>query len=59
MRKEKGITLVTLAITIIILIILSSVTIYAVLGENGLIEQAKKSKKDTETSIEKESESIN
>ena len=46
-------------ITIIILIILSTVTINAVLGDNGLIEQAKTTKNITEKSIEDEAEKLN
>ena len=46
-------------ITIIILIILSTVTINAVLGDNGLIEQAKKTKNIAEGSIEDEKEKLN
>ncbi len=55
----KGITLAALVITIIILIILSAVTITAVLGDNGLIEQAKITKNITEQSIEDEAEKLN
>ena len=40
MKKEKGITLVALIVTIIILIILTAVTINNTLGENGLIDMA-------------------
>ena len=39
-NKEKGITLVALVITILIIIILASVTINFVFGENGLINMA-------------------
>ena len=46
-------------ITIIILIILSTVTINAVLGDNGLIDQAKTAKNIAEKSIEDESEKLN
>ena len=46
-------------ITIIILIILSTVTISTVLGDNGLIEQAKKTKNIAEESIEDEKEKLN
>ena len=46
-------------ITIIILIILSTVTINAVLGDNGLIDQAKTAKNIAEKSLEDESEKLN
>ena len=42
-KQEKGITLVALVITIIILLILAGVTINLTLGENGLIKRAKES----------------
>ena len=41
MRDNKGITLVALVITIIILIILAGISISMLLGENGLIGKAK------------------
>lgn len=40
MRKNKGITLIALIITIIILLILSSVAIYNMIGEEGIISAA-------------------
>ena len=43
MHKNKGITLIALIITIIILLILSGVSI-AVLTQNGLIQNANKAK---------------
>ena len=44
-KKEKGITLVALVITVIILLILAGVTIRGVLGEKGLAEEAKNATK--------------
>ena len=41
--KEKGITLVALVVTIIILLILAGVTISLVVGQGGLIQRAKNS----------------
>lgn len=41
----KGITLIALVITIIILLILSAITITQLVGENGLITRAKEAKK--------------
>ena len=38
--SPKGITLIALVITIIVLLILAGVTINMVLGEDGIIEQA-------------------
>ena len=39
--KEKGVTLVALVVTIVVLLILAGVTINLVVGQNGLISKAK------------------
>ena len=41
MRKNKGITLVALVVTIVVLLILAGVSINLVLGNNGIIAKAK------------------
>lgn len=43
-KQEKGITLIALVVTIIILIILAGVSINLVLGDNGIITKAKQAK---------------
>ena len=48
LKKEKGITLIALVVTIIVLIILAGVSINLVLGENGIVEKAKQAKEQTE-----------
>ena len=55
MKSKKGITLISLVITIIILIILSSVGIYLAMGNNGIINKAKYAKNETtkQTATEK------
>lgn len=45
--KNKGITLISLVITIVILIILASVAIYLNLGNNGIFTRAKEAKEAT------------
>lgn len=45
MKNQKGITLVALVITIIILIILAGVTITLALQQNGLFQRAQDSQK--------------
>lgn len=45
---QKGITLIALVITIIILLILASVTIAAISGDNGILSNAAKAKRETE-----------
>ena len=53
-KKEKGITLLALVITIIILLILAGITISAITGDNGIIGNAGKAKEETEIANEKE-----
>ena len=53
MKKAKGITLISLVITIILLIILAGITIGTLTGENGIIEKAKNAKQSTEVSRDK------
>ena len=43
MKGNKGITLITLAITIIVLLILAGISINALVSDNGIIRQAQKS----------------
>ena len=45
---QKGITLIALVITLIILLILAAVTIAALSGDNGILSNAAKSKQETE-----------
>ena len=59
MKSAKGITLVALVVTIIILIILAGVSITLVLGENGIITRAKQSKTITEESQLNEQAKLN
>ena len=53
-KNQKGITLLVLVITIIILLILAGVTISAITGDNGIIGNAGKAKEETEIANEKE-----
>ena len=46
-QKQRGITLISLVITIIVLIILASVAIYLSLGNNGIFIRAKEAKEKT------------
>ena len=45
---EKGITLIALVVTIVVLLILAGISISMLTGENGVITQARKSKEATE-----------
>ena len=47
-NKNKGITLVALVVTIVVLLILAGVSINLVIGQNGLITRSKEAKEKTE-----------
>ena len=53
-KNNNGITLISLVVTIIVLIILSGVSINAVVGEEGIIRITKQSKQDVDITIMKE-----
>ena len=59
MRKNKGITLVALVVTIVVLLILSAVSINLVLGENGLIANAKEAREKSKNATDEESQLVN
>ena len=52
--KEKGITLIALVITIIIILILAGISIMTLTGENGLINKTISAKEENEMSAAKE-----
>lgn len=56
LKEGKGITLIALVITIIVLLILAGVTIATLTGDNGILKQADKAK--TETTMGEEKEAI-
>lgn len=47
-KKEKGITLIALSVTIIVLIILSGVTILSIINADGMYRTIKKAQEDTQ-----------
>ncbi len=59
LKQQKGITLIALVVTIIILIILATISIGAILGDNGLINMATKARDEHEQAEEKEQELLN
>jgi len=59
MNKQRGITLVSLVVTIIVLIILAGVSINAILGENGIITMVKQAKENVEQSQIEEQTQLN
>ncbi len=54
LKNTKGITLIALVITIIVLLILAGVTIATLTGENGILSRAQDAKTDTEIGEERE-----
>ena len=54
MTGQKGITLVALVVTIVVLLILAGVTINLVIGQNGLINRAKEAAQKTKNATESE-----
>ena len=53
-KQTKGITLIALVITIIVLLILAGVSIAMLTGENGILSQAQKAKSETENAAKNE-----
>ena len=53
-KEKKGITLIALVITIIVLLILAGVTIAALSGDNGILTRAQEAKKQSEIASVKE-----
>ncbi len=59
LKNEKGVTLIALILTIIILIILAGVSISAVLDDNGLLKSMEKEKESSENKKAYSQEKIN
>ncbi len=53
-RLQKGITLIALVITIIVLLILAGVSIATLTGDNGILTKAQTAKAETEKASEEE-----
>ena len=58
-ESNRGITLIALVITVVILIILATVTLNVVLGEGGLIDRAQQAKELTEQAALEEGQGLN
>ncbi len=58
MLKNKGITLIALVVTIVVLLILAGVSITAVFGDNGIISGAQKAKEKTDEAVKNDYEQI-
>ena len=57
-KSTKGITLIALVVTIIVLLILAGVSIAMLTGNNGVLIQGKRAKEETEIAEEKEAISL-
>ena len=58
LASERGITLLSLIITVVIMIILAAVTISVTLGDGGLVDQAKWAAEQTANSTQSEQEQL-
>lgn len=58
-KREIGITLIALVITIVVLLILASVTINAIMGNNGLIKKAQDTQNKMNEASQKDMNEIN
>lgn len=58
MREQKGITLVALVVTIIVLLILAGISLYALTGENGIINRSSDSARKYQNSSLNEQEQL-
>lgn len=46
MKNQRGVTLIALVVTIIVLIIIAGIAIAALMGDNGVIKRSKEAKKE-------------
>ena len=51
MKRNKGITLIALVVTIVVLLILAGITINYVMGDNSIFQKAVAAKEKTQTEI--------
>ena len=58
LKNNKGITLVALVVTIVVLLILAGVSINLVVGQNGIINKAKDAKKNYTDAAKKEEKEL-
>ena len=58
-KNERGITLIALVISIIVLLILAGITILAISGENGIIQRAVEAREETEEAKKTEQNTLN
>ena len=59
MKQERGITLIALVVTIVVLLILAGVSINALFGNSGIIEKAKEAQNKMDKATENDQKEIN
>ena len=59
MKKQNGITLVALVVTIVVLLILAGITIMYAIGDNSIFQKAQNAKDKTNQAIKNEQEYMN
>ncbi len=59
LKSQKGITLIALVVTIVILLILAGVSLNLVLGENGLVRRAQQAETEYTQAQSEEAEQMN
>ena len=58
-KQEKGITLIALVVTIVVLLILAGVSINAIFNENGLIKKAQEAQNKMDQATENDQKELN
>ena len=58
-KEKRGITLIALAVTIVIILILAGVTIDAVFSENGIINKAKEAENAMNNAVTNDQAELN
>lgn len=58
MKKQNGITLIALVITIIVLLILAGITISLTVGQRGILNRAQEAGKNYQNAAAKEDEDL-
>ena len=58
-KRQKGITLISLVVTIVVLLILAGITISTVFSDNGIIKKAQEARNKTLEAVAQEHEDLN
>ena len=58
-KKEEGITLVSLAVAVIVLIIISGLTVYQLVSDNGIVDKSLNETQYHEEAVKNEQKKIN